>query len=234
MVRPAKAAKVEEIRERLSSAEAAVLTEYRGLSVPELAALRASLRGSGTTYKIYKNTLARRAAEAAGVDGELGELLVGPTAFAFVEGDVVGAAKALRDYSRSSGKLVIKGGLLEGRFVSAEQVDEIAQLPTRDELLARMAGAFQGPMRRAAGLFSALQRNTAYAVKALIDKRVEAGEEPPPEEEPPGAATEAGPAPASEAEDSSTEEASGSSGEDPGETPGDAEQPDEGDDEATS
>lgn len=192
MVRPDKVAAVEEIQERLGSASAAVLTEYRGLSVPALAHLRSSLRDAGTTYKVYKNSLVRRAADAAGIDGEISDLLVGPTAFAFVtDGDVVTAAKALRDFSRGNEALVIKGGLLEGRFITAEQVAELADLPTRDELVAKVAGAFKAPMYKAAGLFSALQRKTAYAVKALIDKRVEAGEAPAPEAPSPEAAAEA-------------------------------------------
>lgn len=181
MVRPDKVAVVEEIDELLSSSTAAVLTEYRGLSVPDLADLRAALRDAGTRYKVYKNTLARRAVE--GEYDELIELLEGPVAWAFIDGDVVTAAKAIRDFSKGNDNLVVKGGLLDGAFISAEQVDELAQLPTRDELLGKMANGFQAPLRRAAGLFSALQRNTAYAVKALIDKRVDAGEEAPPEED---------------------------------------------------
>ncbi len=135
---------------------------------------------------MYKNTLARRAVE--GEYDELIELLEGPVAWAFIDGDVVTAAKAIRDFSKDNDKLVVKGGLLDGAFISAEQVDELAQLPTRDELLGKLANGFQAPLRRAAGLFSALQRNTAYAVKALIDKRVEAGEEAPPADEAPAEA----------------------------------------------
>ena len=182
MARPEKVAKVDEIKDRITSAGAAVLTEYRGLTVTEIARLRAALRDTATTYKIYKNTLARRAAEAAELP-EVVDLLTGPTAWAFVDGDVASAAKALKDFARTNDALVLKGGLLEGRFISADQVDELASLPARPELLAKMAGTFKAPMYKAASLFSALQRNTAYAIKALIDKRVEGGEELPVEAE---------------------------------------------------
>jgi large subunit ribosomal protein L10 len=184
MARPEKVAAVDEIKDRLSAADATLLTEYRGLTVTELAALRAALRDSGTQYKVFKNTLARRAAEAADLSDIL-DLLEGPTAFAFVSGDVAGAAKALRDFARTNDKLVVKGGLLNGAILTADQIDELAKLPSRDELLARIAGGFKAPLQKAAGLFSGLQRKTAYALQALIDKRVEAGEAPPPTDEPP-------------------------------------------------
>ncbi len=215
MPRPEKVAAVEEIREKLTTSHAAVLTEYRGLSVPDLAELRATLRASGTTYKVYKNTLARRAVDGAEIDGGLRELLVGPTAFAFIDqGDVVAAAKALDEFSKSHQALVIKGALLDGRFISAEQVEELAGLPSREELLAKLAGAFQAPVRRAAGLFSALQRNTAYAVKALIDKRVEAGEAPPPEDASAEDAAAAPESPAAEDSEDSTAEPAAEDSED--------------------
>lgn len=217
MARPEKVATVDEIKGKITASGAAVLTEYRGLSVTDLARLRATLRDSGTTYKIYKNTLARRAVAAAEL-GELTDLLIGPTAWAFVDGDdVVGAAKALRDFARTNEALVIKGGLLEGRVISAEQVAQIALLASRDQLLAQIAGVFQAPVRKAATLFSALQRNTAYAIKALIDKRVEGGEELPGEPEAEAEASE-GPPEESEAEADPAAEAT-------------AEQPDEEPDE---
>ena len=182
MARPEKVAKVDEIKERITSAGAAVLTEYRGLTVTEIARLRAALRDTETTYKVYKNSLARRAVEAAELP-EVAELLIGPTAWAFVDGDVASAAKALRDFARTNDALVLKGGLLEGRFISAEQVNELASLPARPELLAKMAGTFKAPMYKAASLLSAVQRKAAYALKALIDKRIEGGEELPQDEE---------------------------------------------------
>jgi large subunit ribosomal protein L10 len=202
MARPEKVAAVEEIREKLTSADATVLTEYRGLTVPEIARLRESLKDAGAQYKVFKNTLARRAAEAAELP-EIIEQLQGPTAFAFVEGDVVGTAKALRDFGKTNEHLVVKGGLLNGAFITPEQVDELAQLPSRDELLAKIAGGFKAPMQKAAGLFSAIQRNMAYGLKALIDKRVEGGEELPADE---AEATD-DTAPAAEAEEAPAEAA---------------------------
>jgi large subunit ribosomal protein L10 len=180
MARPEKVAAVEEIRSRLQEADAAVLTEYRGLTVKELATLRAALRPASTQYKVYKNTLARRAAEDAGLS-ELVSLLEGPVAIAFVDGDAVAAAKALRDFGRTAPALVVKGGLLGDRVMSADDVSALADIEPRDVLLARLAGAFQAPLVKAAGLFQALPRSLAYGVKALIDQRVAAGEAPPAE-----------------------------------------------------
>jgi large subunit ribosomal protein L10 len=181
MARPEKVAVVEEITTKLREADAAVLTEYRGLTVKELATLRAALRPAATEYKVFKNTLARRAAEEAGLT-ELTSLLEGPVAIAFVRGDAVGAAKALRDFGRATPALVVKGGLLGERVMSAADVEALADIEPRDVLLARLAGAFQAPLTKAAGLFQALPRNLAYGVKALIDQRVAAGEAAPPAE----------------------------------------------------
>lgn len=181
MARPEKVAVVEEITTKLREADAAVLTEYRGLTVKELATLRAALRPAATEYKVFKNTLARRAAQSAGLT-ELSSMLEGPVAIAFVRGDAVGAAKALRDFGRTAPALVVKGGLLGERVMSAADVDALADIEPRDVLLARLAGAFQAPLVKAAGLFQALPRNLAYGVKALIDQRVAAGEAAPPAE----------------------------------------------------
>ncbi len=178
MARPEKVATVEEIKEKLSSARAAVLTEYRGLKVGDLADLRASLRAADAEYKIFKNTLARRAAEEAGLS-ELAALLEGPTAITFVRGDAVVVAKALRDYSRTNPTLVVKGGVLGTRVIAADDVVALADIQPREVLLARVAGAFQAPMVKAAGLFQAFTRNMAYGIKALIDQRVAAGEAAP-------------------------------------------------------
>jgi large subunit ribosomal protein L10 len=178
MARPEKVAVVEEVRTKLASADAAVLTEYRGLTVKELATLRAALRPAATEYKVFKNTLARRAVEESGLN-ELVSLLEGPVAIAFVSGDAVAAAKALRDFGRTAPALVVKGGLLGGRVLSAADVAALAEIEPRDVLLARLAGAFQAPLVKAAGLFQAVPRSLAYGVKALIDQRIAAGEAPP-------------------------------------------------------
>jgi large subunit ribosomal protein L10 len=219
MARPEKVAVVEEIREKLAGADAAVLTEYRGLKVGELAELRGALRPAGAEFKIFKNTLARRAAEAAGHQ-DLVPMLLGPTAITFVTGDAVIAAKALRDFARAHDALVVKGGLLGDRALSPADLVALADVPPREELLARLAGGFQAPLVKAAGLFQALPRNLAYGVKALIDQRVAGGEalevpaEPPAEEpaaEAPAAAeaaaTDESPAVEAAAEDAPAEAA---------------------------
>src|SRR6185295_16730497 len=201
MARPEKVATVEEIKEKLEGASAAVLTEYRGLKVSELATLRASLRAAEAEYKVYKNTLARRAAEEAGL-ADLVSLLQGPTAITFVKGDAVAVAKALRDYSRTNANLVVKGGILGTRVIEPSDVAALAEIEPREVLLARIAGGFQAPLVKAAGLFQAFTRNMAYGLKALIDKRVAEGEAPPPAETEAEAEAEApaAEAPAAEAE----------------------------------
>jgi large subunit ribosomal protein L10 len=175
MARPEKTAVVEEIQSKLTGSDAAVLTEYRGLTVTELADLRSALRPAGTEYKVFKNTLARRAVDAAGLT-ELMPLLEGPVAIAFVNGDAVVAAKALRDFGRTNPALVVKGGLLGPRFLTAAEIGTLAEIEPREVLLARLAGGFQAPLTKAAGLFQAFTRNFAYGVKAYIDQRVEGGE----------------------------------------------------------
>lgn len=177
MARPEKVAVVEEIRAKVAEADATVLTEYRGLKVHELAELRASLRPTGTEYKVFKNTLARRAMDGAELDGVVA-LLEGPVAIAFVRGDAAAAAKALRDFGRVNPALVVKGGLLGGKVLEPPAIEALAELPSREVLLAQIAGAFQAPLVKAAGLFQALPRNMAYGVKALIDQRLAAGEAP--------------------------------------------------------
>jgi large subunit ribosomal protein L10 len=184
-----KTAVIDEIKQRLGDADAAVLTEYRGLTVTDIANLRASLRPAATDYKIFKNTLARRAATDAGL-GELVEALIGPVAIAFVRkdgGDAVTAAKALRDFARTNPNLVLKGGVLGPRLLTTADVEALADVPPREQLLARLAGGFQAPLTKAAGLFQAFTRNFAYGVKAYIDQRAE-GE---PEESPPSTAAPA-------------------------------------------
>jgi large subunit ribosomal protein L10 len=216
MARPEKVAVVDEIREKLAASDATVLTEYRGLKVGELAELRGALRPAGAEFKIFKNTLARRAAEEAGLP-DLVPMLGGPTAIAFVTGDAVIAAKALRDFSRTHDALVMKGGLLGETTLSTGDLAALADLPPREILLAKLAGGFQAPMVKAAGLFQAFTRNFAYGVKALVDQRVAGGEtletatpepEPAPEADAPEpAAADVGAAPAAEADASDAAEA---------------------------
>ena len=199
MARPEKVAVVDEIRTKLGDSDAAILTEYRGLTVTELATLRGALRPAATEYKVFKNTLARRAAEEAGLT-ELAELLQGPTAIAFVRGDAVTAAKALRDFGRTSPALVVKGGLLGPRVLTPSDIEALADIEPREVLLARLAGGFQAPLTKAAGLFQAFTRNLAYGVKALIDQRVAGGEEAPPAETAEEAAVDEAPAAETDAE----------------------------------
>jgi large subunit ribosomal protein L10 len=167
--RPEKVAIVDEIATKLTDAKAVFVTEYRGLTVGALATLRGALRAAGAEHKVYKNSLARFAAAKAGLDG-LQELLIGPTALTFAGDDSVAAAKALRDAARTNPLLVLKGGALGPNVVSAADVTALAELPSREELLARFAGALQAPLARTAGLLAALPRNFAYGLSALIDK----------------------------------------------------------------
>ncbi|MEM7143209.1 MAG: 50S ribosomal protein L10 [Actinomycetota bacterium] len=173
--RPDKVAVVDEVKQKLTDADGAMLTEYRGLDVPAMAELRRALRDAGGEYKIYKNTLVRRAAQEVGL--ELDDLLTGPTAIAFVgdkadgsAGDVAAVAKALKEFAKTNDALVIKGGVLDEQLLSADDLKALAELPSRDVLLAQLAGAFQAPMAKFAGLLAAVPRDFAYALQALIEK----------------------------------------------------------------
>jgi large subunit ribosomal protein L10 len=170
--RSEKVAVVDEVRQRFDGANAAILTEYRGLKVKDLATLRRSVRSSGGDYKIYKNTLVRLAARGSGLV-ELEEMLVGPTAIAFVDGDAASVAKVLRDYARTNPLLVIKGGVLGDKVMDARATAALADLPPREVLLARFAGGLAAPLQQLAGLLQALPRNLAYGLAALRDKRAE-------------------------------------------------------------
>src|SRR5207302_6911057 len=168
--RPAKVAVVNEVRQRLTSSDAAILTEYRGLNVAEMARLRRSLREAGGNYKIYKNSLARFAVRELGLE-ELEAMLLGPTAIAFVDGDAAAVAKALRDFSRTNPALVIKGGVLGSTVLAAADAGALAELPSRDQLLAQLAGAMAAPLQQLAGLLAAVPRNFAYGIRALADQQ---------------------------------------------------------------
>ena len=165
----AKAAVIDEITERFQSSSAAVLTEYRGLTVAQLTQLRRSL-GEGSSYAVVKNTLTKRAAEQVG-HADLAPLLNGPTAIAFIEGDPVNAAKAIRDFARANPLLVVKGGVVEGRTVGAAEVTALADVEPREVLLARLAGAMLGNLSKAAGLFQAPLSQVARLAAALQEKK---------------------------------------------------------------
>ena len=187
-----KVAVVDEVRTRIGDASASIVSEYRGLTVAELADLRSSLAAVGGDYKIFKNTLVRRAIDG-GEYQPLSEYLSGPTGLTFVDGDVSAVAKALRDFARANPLLVIKGGLADGSLLSSSDLAALADLPPRDVLLARIAGALAAPLRQMAGLLEALPRDLAYGIAALIEQREAAGETLPdaPAAEAPAVATEA-------------------------------------------
>jgi large subunit ribosomal protein L10 len=170
--RPEKVAVVDEVRERFSGSEAALLTEYRGIDVTDMQALRRSLREAGGDYKIYKNTLVRFAVRELGL--EIENLLTGPTAIAFVPadggGDPVTVAKALRDFARGNPHLVVKGGVLGENILSEADTRALADIAPREELLAKLAGLMAAPMQQFAGLLQAVPRDFAYGLRALIDQ----------------------------------------------------------------
>lgn len=170
MPRPEKVQAVADIKARLEGANAVFLAEYSGLSVQDQQALRRSLRKNGAEFKVVKMTLARRAAADLDIDS-LDDLLLGPTGLAFADGDAVLAAKALRDFAKDHDVFSIKGGLLGRDFLPPERVADLADIESREALLARILGALQGPMANLAGLFAALPRGMATAIQQLIDKR---------------------------------------------------------------
>jgi large subunit ribosomal protein L10 len=172
MANAEKISAVAEITEHFNTSSAAVITEYRGLTVKQIKDLRTAL-GRDTTYAVVKNTLTRRAAADAGLTID-DALLAGPTAIAFVKGDPVDAAKGLREFARVNPLLVIKGGVLDGKAISAAEVAKIADLESREVLLAKLAGALKALPTRAAGLFQAPLSQMARLAKALEDKK-EAG-----------------------------------------------------------
>jgi large subunit ribosomal protein L10 len=173
--RAEKVAAVAEVRERLERTDAAILTEYRGLKVSDLAVLRRALRVAGAEYKIYKNTLVRRATATADRTA-MDPFLEGPTAIAFVEGDVAAAAKVLREFARTHPALVVKGSLIGSDLLDARSTTALADLPSREVLLAQIAGALAAPLRQFAGLLKALPQNLAYGISALIDQKRAAGD----------------------------------------------------------
>jgi large subunit ribosomal protein L10 len=170
-VRADKATAVAELTEHFRKAEATVLTEYRGLTVAQLTALRRSL-GQTATYSVAKNTLAKRAATDAGISG-LDELFSGPTALTFVSGDVVEAAKGLREFAKANPALIIKGGVFEGKAISADEVNKLADLESREVLLAKLAGAMKANLSKAAAVLQAPLTKTARLAAALQDKKRE-------------------------------------------------------------
>jgi large subunit ribosomal protein L10 len=173
MARPDKAAAVAEITELFRGSNAAVLTEYRGLSVKQVKTLRRSL-GENAQYAVVKNTLTKIAANEAGISS-LDDLFAGPTAVAFVTGDPVESAKALRDFAKENPALIIKGGVLDGKALTADEIKKLADLESREVLLSKLAGAFKGKQSQAAALFQALPSKLVRTVEALRVKVEEGG-----------------------------------------------------------
>ena len=165
-----KVAVVDEVRERLSESSASVVTEYRGLTVAAMAELRRTLRASGGDFKVFKNTLVRRAIEGGDHAG-LADHLSGPTAITFVSGDVSAVAKALKDFAKANPELIIKGGVLDGKALSDRELRALADLPSREVLLSQLAGLLASPMQQLAGLFKAVPQSLAYGLKALIESK---------------------------------------------------------------
>jgi large subunit ribosomal protein L10 len=165
-----KTAVVTEVSAKLTAADAALITEFRGMTVGSLAKLRRALRVHGAEYKVYKNTLARFGAKDAGLD-DLAELLVGPSAITFVKGDASIVAKTLRDHAKVDQMLVLKGGVVGGKSVSAAELKVLADLPPREVLLAQFAGMLQAPLSKTANLLQAPLRRVAYGIKSLIESK---------------------------------------------------------------
>jgi large subunit ribosomal protein L10 len=170
MARADKVTAVAELTERFQASSGAVLTEYRGLTVAQLAELRQAL-GGNATYSVVKNTLTKIAANEAGVAADLTQMLQGPSAIAFVQGDVVEAAKGLRDFSRANPFLVIKGGVLDGKTLTPDEIVKLADLEPREVLLAKLAGAMKASLSGAAATFAALPVQMARLAGALEQKR---------------------------------------------------------------
>ncbi|UBI07320.1 50S ribosomal protein L10 [Corynebacterium falsenii] len=169
MANPKNTAALAELKERFEKADATLLTEYRGLSVAETTELRRAL-GADVTYSVAKNTMIKLAAQEAGV--ALDEsLLVGPTAIAFISGEAVDAAKAMKDFGKDHKNFVIKGGYMDGAVLDAAQVEAIAELDNRETTLAKLAGAMQGSLAKAAGLFNAPASQVARLAAALQEKK---------------------------------------------------------------
>jgi large subunit ribosomal protein L10 len=176
MARADKTAAVAELTTEFESSNGAVLTEYRGLTVAQLGQLRRNL-GDNAKFAVVKNTLTKLAVRDAGVDQELSELLQGPSAIAFVKGDVVEAAKGLRDFAKANPLLVIKGGVIDGKTMTPDEINQLADLESREVLLAKLAGAMKASMANAAATLNALPTQMAQLAEALRAKREESGEQ---------------------------------------------------------
>jgi len=206
--RDQKAAVIDEVAGQIQEADAVFAVDYRGISVPQAAELRTKLREADASFRIVKNTLTERAADQAGAEG-LKELLQGPTAMTFVRGDAAAAAKALRDFRRATQLLEFKGGWMNGAALSPDEIDAIAQLPSRDVLYGRLVGMVASPLTGLAAAMGGLIGGLARQLQAIADQGLVGGDAPAPAAEaaPAEAEAPAEDAPAAEAEAPATEEA---------------------------
>lgn len=170
MARPEKEAMVAEVFEKLAKSQAVVLVDFRGLTVQEATELRKNLRAAGVELRVVKNTLTRLAAHKAELTG-LESFLEGPTALAFGYDDPVSPAKVLAEFAKGHKKLELKGGVLEGRVISQDEVQALAELPSREILLGQLAGVIQAPIRNLVNVLSAPIRNTVYVLEAIRQKQ---------------------------------------------------------------
>jgi large subunit ribosomal protein L10 len=215
--RDQKAAVIEEVAGQIQEAEAVFAVDYRGISVPQAAELRTRLRDADASFRIVKNTLTERAADQAGAEG-LKQLLEGPTAMTFVRGDAAAAAKALRDFRRTSGGTLLefKGGWMNGGALSPDQIDAIAQLPSREVLYGRLVGMVASPLTGLASAMGGLIGGIARQLQAIADQGLVGGDAPAPAAETPSEA------PAEDPDQGGTESAENPGPEpdpEPGETP---------------
>lgn len=224
MPRPDKVQAVEDIKQRFQNASAAFLTEYRGLPVARQQELRGALHEAGAGYKVLKMSLTRRALDELGMEG-LDEWLTGPTAIAFTGDDPVPAARALADFAKANDAFLIKGGWFNGEAIPSEVVSRLANIDSREALLAKTAGAFKGPLNKMAAVMGSFTREAASLFSALLERKEEIPSEAAPvaggSEEPAPPAEDAAPAPDVDSEPVPTaaagedDEADGAEGDDP-------------------
>jgi large subunit ribosomal protein L10 len=168
--RAEKAAVVAEVRDKFAAANSVIVSEYRGLTVGALAKLRRTLRPLGAEYKVYKNTLVKIAARdgsMSAVEGMVG----GPVAITFINGEISAVAKAMREFAKENEALKLKGGVVDGKAVDVKGLRALAELPSRDVMLAKLAGLLKAPMANTAYMLSALPRKAAYGLKALVEQK---------------------------------------------------------------
>lgn len=168
--RAEKAAVVDEVREKLAASNSVIVSEYRGLTVGALASLRRTLRPLGAEYKVYKNTLVKIAARDGSMSAVEG-LVGGPVAITFVSGEVTAVAKAMRDFAKDNNALKLMGGVVDGKAIDAKTLKALADLPSREVMLAKFAGLLKAPMSNTAYMLSALPRKAAYGLKALVEQK---------------------------------------------------------------